>query len=117
MCELLGISAKQRRAVTAILREFFSHAEKHPHGWGLARFADTEGPRLLRPPPCRLKETLFVSLSCVFLFFQFSRRLDERVGDETREPFRAVFSSPSCPHSNVTSMIECGVRVQSDGMS
>ena len=50
MCELLGISAKRRRAVTAILREFFSHAEKHPHGWGLARFPDAGESRLSRPP-------------------------------------------------------------------
>ena len=38
MCELLGMSAKRRRAVNALLREFYSHAEAHPHGWGLARF-------------------------------------------------------------------------------
>ena len=40
MCELLGMSAKKRLDATALLREFFSHAERHPHGWGLARFAD-----------------------------------------------------------------------------
>ncbi|MBR4170099.1 MAG: class II glutamine amidotransferase [Kiritimatiellae bacterium] len=38
MCEMLAISGKHRREVNAILREFFSHAERHPHGWGLARF-------------------------------------------------------------------------------
>ena len=38
MCEMLAISGKSRRAANAILREFFSHAERHPHGWGLARF-------------------------------------------------------------------------------
>ena len=38
MCEMLGISAKRRREMNAVLREFFSHAERHPHGWGLARF-------------------------------------------------------------------------------
>ena len=43
MCEMLGISAKRRREVNATLREFFSHAERHPHGWGLARFPDTVG--------------------------------------------------------------------------
>ena len=43
MCEMLGISAKRRREVNAMLREFFSHAERHPHGWGLARFPDTAG--------------------------------------------------------------------------
>ena len=40
MCEMLGISAKRRRKANATLREFFSHAERHPHGWGLARFGD-----------------------------------------------------------------------------
>ena len=40
MCEMLGISAKRRREANATLREFFSHAERHPHGWGLARFGD-----------------------------------------------------------------------------
>ena len=38
MCEMLGISARRRREANATLREFFSHAERHPHGWGLARF-------------------------------------------------------------------------------
>ena len=50
MCELLGISAKRRRAVTALLREFYSHAEKHPHGWGLARFADNAPPLIDKEP-------------------------------------------------------------------
>lgn len=57
MCELLGISAKQRRAFNAVLREFFSHAEKNPHGWGLARFTDAGGVCLPQPlidkEPCK----------------------------------------------------------------
>ena len=57
MCELLGISAKQRRAFNAVLREFFSHAEQNPHGWGLARFTDADGVRLPQPlvdkEPCK----------------------------------------------------------------
>ena len=43
MCEMLGISAKRRREANATLREFFSHAERHPHGWGLARFDEDGG--------------------------------------------------------------------------
>ena len=43
MCEMLGISAKRRREANATLRELFSHAERHPHGWGLARFPATVG--------------------------------------------------------------------------
>lgn len=40
MCEMLGISAKKKRRANGLLREFYSHAEDHPHGWGLARFPD-----------------------------------------------------------------------------
>lgn len=50
MCELLGLSAKRRRAVNALLREFFSHAEQHPHGWGLARFSDAGAPSIEKEP-------------------------------------------------------------------
>ena len=49
MCELLGISAKQRRAFNAVLREFFSHADQNPHGWGLARFTEADGSHMSRP--------------------------------------------------------------------
>lgn len=38
MCELFGISMKQKIQVNALMRTFFSHAGKHPHGWGMARF-------------------------------------------------------------------------------
>ena len=38
MCEMLGMSAKRKRRANDLLREFYSHAEAHPHGWGLARF-------------------------------------------------------------------------------
>ena len=50
MCELLGMSAKRRRAVNALLREFYSHAEAHPHGWGLARFSDAGMPSVEKEP-------------------------------------------------------------------
>ena len=38
MCELLGMSSKRKRRANGLLREFYAHAEAHPHGWGLARF-------------------------------------------------------------------------------
>ena len=50
MCEMLGISAKRRREMNAVLREFFSHAERHPHGWGLARFGDGHAPLIEKEP-------------------------------------------------------------------
>ena len=48
MCEMLGISAKRRIRANDILREFYSHAEQHPHGWGLATFPDGGAPCIER---------------------------------------------------------------------
>ncbi|MGN0854890.1 MAG: class II glutamine amidotransferase [Kiritimatiellia bacterium] len=48
MCELLGTTAKRKRRVDGLLREFYSHAEAHPHGWGLARFPDGAAPYVER---------------------------------------------------------------------
>ena len=50
MCEMLGMSANRRREMNAVLREFFSHAERHPHGWGLARFGDGHAPSIEKEP-------------------------------------------------------------------
>ena len=50
MCEILGMSAKRRRAANVALRAFFSHAERHPHGWGLARFGDGHVPSVDKEP-------------------------------------------------------------------
>ncbi|MGN1264193.1 MAG: class II glutamine amidotransferase [Muribaculaceae bacterium] len=38
MCEILGLSSRKRITVNSYLREFFSHAYRHCHGWGLALF-------------------------------------------------------------------------------
>lgn len=52
MCEMLGISAKRRLSANGILRAFFSHAEHHPHGWGLATFPDGGAPSIDKEPIC-----------------------------------------------------------------
>ena len=52
MCEMLGISAKRRLSANGILRAFFSHAEQHPHGWGLATFPDGGAPSIDKEPIC-----------------------------------------------------------------
>ncbi|MGM9813192.1 MAG: class II glutamine amidotransferase [Muribaculaceae bacterium] len=38
MCELLGLSSRNKITVNNYLREFFSHSDRHCHGWGLALF-------------------------------------------------------------------------------
>lgn len=36
MCELFAVNAARPFEANRYLREFFSHADRHPHGWGLA---------------------------------------------------------------------------------
>lgn len=36
MCELFGICSRNEFLMNDYLREFYSHSNKHPHGWGLA---------------------------------------------------------------------------------
>lgn len=40
MCELLGISSREKILCNELLRTFFSHSVNHPDGWGLAAFYD-----------------------------------------------------------------------------
>ena len=54
MCELLGFSSRKRRRLTGVLRECYSHADAHPHGWGLARFPDGGAPLIEKEPVCAM---------------------------------------------------------------
>lgn len=38
MCELFGVNSAEKAEVNELLREFFSHSDKHPNGWGMAFF-------------------------------------------------------------------------------
>lgn len=38
MCELFGVSTPRKIQLNTLLHKFFSHADKHPHGWGMALF-------------------------------------------------------------------------------
>lgn len=38
MCELFGISGREKINVREYLKEFYSHSIEHPHGWGMAVF-------------------------------------------------------------------------------
>lgn len=38
MCEILSLSSSRRIIVNDYLKTFFSHSERHCHGWGLALF-------------------------------------------------------------------------------
>lgn len=43
MCELFGISGRKKKRINDELREFYSHSDKNPHGWGLAVFDPVSG--------------------------------------------------------------------------
>lgn len=38
MCELFGASLKNKEDLRDYLKQFYSHSNKHPHGWGIMRF-------------------------------------------------------------------------------
>ena len=40
MCELFGISAKDKIRANEMLKTFFSHSQEHKNGWGLALLDD-----------------------------------------------------------------------------
>ncbi|MBQ7707079.1 MAG: class II glutamine amidotransferase [Lachnospiraceae bacterium] len=38
MCQIFAYSSSKRTKLNSILKEFYSHSEEHPNGWGLATF-------------------------------------------------------------------------------
>lgn len=42
MCELFGFSSEKGFVINEYLKEFYSHSDKHPHGWGLVRMEGNE---------------------------------------------------------------------------
>ncbi len=38
MCEIFGLTSKKTIDAGKLLKEFYSHSDEHPHGWGLALF-------------------------------------------------------------------------------
>lgn len=42
MCEIFGICSQERYVVNKYLKEFYSHSNMHPHGWGLACMEENE---------------------------------------------------------------------------
>ena len=64
MCELLGVSSKERRRLNDILREFYSHADAHPHGWGLATLRPGEAPAIEKEAVAATASATLGSILC-----------------------------------------------------
>lgn len=42
MCEIFGISSREKIRINQYLETFYGHSNKHPHGWGLAQMEGKE---------------------------------------------------------------------------
>ncbi len=56
MCELLGVTSKNKITMDAYLDTFFSHSAEHRNGWGLALFDD--GQAFIEKEPVRAMDSL-----------------------------------------------------------
>lgn len=67
MCEIYGISGSREKKLNTDLREFYSHANEHPNGWGLALFGQRETQIIREPKRAdqseKLREILSESIS------------------------------------------------------
>ncbi len=59
MCEIYGFSGNRSMELNRDLREFYSHADQHPNGWGLALF-DEQKTELLKEV-CRAGKSALLS--------------------------------------------------------
>lgn len=64
MCELFGISSAKKYPANDCLSVFYSHSQRHPHGWGLLTVSGGEF-RMMKEDRCALSsERLQKRLSC-----------------------------------------------------
>lgn len=62
MCELFGVNTPRKIQLNHLLDVFFSHGDKHPHGWGMAFFENDavqlEKQAVASPQSARLRECI-----------------------------------------------------------
>lgn len=57
MCELLGFTSAKPEDISDYLRAFYSHSDKHPHGWGLMLGGKT---REIFKEPCKASDSTYL---------------------------------------------------------
>ncbi|MGN1114873.1 MAG: class II glutamine amidotransferase [Oscillospiraceae bacterium] len=57
MCELFGASLKKETDLKALLKEFYSHCNRHPHGWGIMT-GENGKCRVMKEPVCASESSL-----------------------------------------------------------
>lgn len=98
MCELLGISARRPLKANEILKRFFSHANEHPHGWGLALMPDGGPPAVEREATSAiasdsLRRRLEEPIEAANLVAHIRRATIGELSDVNTHPFTAVDNS------------------------
>ncbi|MCH5265412.1 MAG: class II glutamine amidotransferase [Lachnospiraceae bacterium] len=58
MCELFGFSSKKKFPINEYLKEFYSHSDEHPHGWGLVRLEGNEA--FIEKEPVKASESTYL---------------------------------------------------------
>lgn len=58
MCEIFGSMSTAKRNIKPYLKEFFTHSDKHPHGWGLACLDDHDN--LIEKEPLKATNSYYL---------------------------------------------------------
>lgn len=58
MCELFGFSSEKEMVLNEYLKQFYSHSDKHPHGWGLACLEGNEA--LIEKEPVQASKSRYL---------------------------------------------------------
>lgn len=61
MCELFGANLKRRMDLRNLLSEFYSHSNKHPHGWGLFWEQDNQM-KIMKESVCANESSIIADL-------------------------------------------------------
>lgn len=78
MCEIFGFSSEKGFAINEYLKEFFSHSDQHPHGWGLVclegneAFIEKEPEQAAKSKYLRERLTVPVNYKNVFAHIRYA---------------------------------------------
>lgn len=106
MCELFGISALNEIDTSPWLQMFFTHCDKNPHGWGIARFQQNPSGRAgygtLEKEPVKadrsryLKERLRQSMRAFTLLAHIRQATIGSLDYNNTHPFQKTDDSGRC---------------------
>ncbi|MBR2213688.1 MAG: class II glutamine amidotransferase [Eubacterium sp.] len=91
MCELFGVTSNKKVQLNDYLKEFISHSDEHPNGWGMAFFDNAKYSILREPVKASnsdyLKELLENPISSAEMFAHIRLATKGHVECENTHPF------------------------------